>query len=271
MATLFQLILTVIIVPETQNLSRSLIRTSNVDFFESFIKPKKFNDNVNNLTIYADQKNKDGSLKDIYLKKNNNNNEFQITIAKKGVFKTINSTKILVLYNGQTINSLNNNITNISFNKSDFILSKFDTNVIITNKMQETKTIDHIYCLKKYLKKDLTINQKQIKYINHNCSVDNLDRLYQELYKRFIVPLYIPILLSTSLLLIISSKENKSYNKYRIGIFLLGLMFIILSETSLKFITINFYDNIKFIILPILIFLIIYIFFKLKLKENLKL
>ena len=51
-----QLLLTVIVVPETQNLSRSLIRTSNVDFFESFVKPKKFNDNINGLTIYAEDK-----------------------------------------------------------------------------------------------------------------------------------------------------------------------------------------------------------------------
>ena len=49
--TILQLLLTVLVVPETQNLSRSLIRTSNVDFFESFVKPKKFNDNIYGLTI----------------------------------------------------------------------------------------------------------------------------------------------------------------------------------------------------------------------------
>ena len=51
---LFQLLLTLFVVPETQNLSRSLIRTSNVDFYESFVKPKKFNDNIKGLTIYAE-------------------------------------------------------------------------------------------------------------------------------------------------------------------------------------------------------------------------
>ena len=77
---------TVYVVPETQNISRSLIRTSNADFFESYIKPKKFNDNINDLTIYAD-KNKNGELENIYLKKSEKNNDFQITIAKKGKFK----------------------------------------------------------------------------------------------------------------------------------------------------------------------------------------
>ena len=36
--TLFQLLLTIFVVPESQNLSRSLIRTSDVDFFENFVK-----------------------------------------------------------------------------------------------------------------------------------------------------------------------------------------------------------------------------------------
>ena len=54
--TFFQLILTILIVPETQNISRSLIRTSNVDFFESFVKPKKFNDNIKGLLFMPKKK-----------------------------------------------------------------------------------------------------------------------------------------------------------------------------------------------------------------------
>ena len=54
--TLIQLVITILLVPETQNISRSLIRTSNVDFIDSFVKPRKFNDNINGLTIYAEEK-----------------------------------------------------------------------------------------------------------------------------------------------------------------------------------------------------------------------
>ena len=266
--TLFQLLFTIFIVPETKNLSRSLIRTSNVDFFESFVKPKKFNDNIKGLTIYSEEKNNEGNLKNIYLKRNKKNNDFQITIAKTGIFKTINNSKILFLYDGQTINSINNKITNFSFDKSDLTLSTFDTDVVISDKMQETKTSKHIQCLKKYLKKDLTINQEQKSYIDHNCSVDTLSNLFQELYKRIIVPLYIPLLLLTSLLLITSSKEHRTYNNHRIGIFLLGFIFIIISETVLKFIKDDFYYNIKIILLPIIFFLILYIFIKFILKDK---
>ena len=64
-----------------------MLTTSNVDFFESFIKPKKFIDNIKGLTIYADKKDKNGKLDNLYLKKEIQKNEFQITYAKKGEFK----------------------------------------------------------------------------------------------------------------------------------------------------------------------------------------
>ena len=122
------------------------------------------------------------------------------------------------------------------------------------------------------MNKDFTTNKNQREYIDFNCSIDTLDNVFQELYKRFIIPLYIPLLISTSLLLITSSKEKKSYFKFRIGIFLFGLSLIILSETALKFIKDDFYYNIKIILLPFLIFISIYIFFKfvLKTKINIK-
>jgi len=266
--TLLQLSLTILIVPETQNISRNLVRNSNVDFFESFVKPKKFNDNINGLTIYAEEKNENGELKNIYLKKKENNNEFQITIAKKGFFKTISNQKILVLSDGQTMNSINNNVTNFSFSKSDFTLSEMNTDVVMQNKMQETKTINHISCYRKYLNKNLTINTKQKKYIGHNCSSDTLDNLAQELYKRIIIPLYIPILILISLLLVFTSKESRSYARYKTIVFLAGILLIIISETILRFIKSDFYFNIKIISLPIVIFLFLYIFIKLILRQN---
>ena len=266
---LLQLVLTLFIVPESQNLSRSLIRTSNVDFYESFVKPKKFNDNVKGLTIYAEEKDIRGNLKNLYLKKIENKNEFQITIAKKGEFKNINQTQILVLHNGLTINKVNNNITNFTFSKSDFNLSSLNTNVVIDDKIQETKTINHINCIKKYFNKDLTFKSKQKEYINYNCSKDTLDNLFQEMYKRLIVPLYLPILILTSLFLIIFTKENKFYLKFRILIFLTGISIIILSETLLRFIKDDFFYNFKIILIPIFLFMMLYLIVKIMLKKNL--
>ena len=184
------------------------------------------------------------------------------------MFETKNNSKILVLHEGQTINSVNNKITNFSFSKSDFNLSTFKTDAIIYDKIQETKTTKHIDCLKKYLNKDFTTNRNQREYIDFNCSIDTLDNVFQELYKRFIIPLYIPLLISTSLILITTSKEKRSYLKFRIGIFLFGLSLIILSETALKFVKDDFYYNIKIILLPLIIFIFLYIFFKFTLKNK---
>ncbi len=266
--TLTQLIITVFVVPETQNLSRSLIRTSNVDFFESFVKPKKFNDNIKGLTIYAEEKNSNGELNNIFLKKDVNDNEFQITIAKKGKFKNIDNLKILVLSDGQTINSVNNKLTNFTFSKSDFNLSSLDTVIVTSDKIQETKTKEHIDCIQKYFLSDLKLNSQQKEYINHNCSLSTLDNLFQELYKRFIVPLYLPVLILTSLFLILISKESKFYNKFRIIVFLNGFLFIILSETLLRLIKSDFYYNIKIVIVPFILFTLLYLIFILALKKN---
>ena len=266
--TILQLFLTTFTVPETKNLSRSLIRTSNVDFFESFIKPKKFNDNVKGLTIYVQEKNEDGDLKNIFLKKEENDNEFQITIAKKGQFKNIDNSKILVLYDGETRNSVNNKVTNFTFSKSNFNLSSLNTDVVVDDKIQETSTKEHVNCLKKYYKKDLKFNTNQKKYINHNCSKDTLDNLFQELYKRIIVPLYIPSLILISLFLIIFSKENKFYQKFRFIIFIAGFLFIIISETLLRLIVNDLLFNIKIILIPILLFIILYLIFNFMIKKN---
>ena len=153
------MVITILLVPETQNISRSLIRTSNVDFIDSFVKPRKFNDNINGLTIYAEEKNNRGTLKNLYLKKNERNKDFQIIIAKKGEFKNFQNSQVLVLYDGQTINKVNNKITNFYFSKSDFNFTALSTDIVIDDKVQETRTKDHIDCIKKYFKKTYHLTQ----------------------------------------------------------------------------------------------------------------
>ena len=257
---LIQMTLTIYLVPITENYSRTLIKSSNVDFFENFIKPKKFNDNIKGLTIFTDEKDQDGNLKNIYLKKDTGDNSFQITYAKTGYFKKIGSTKVLVLNNGQTINGVGNKISNFNFISSDLALSQLDVGIIQVNKIQETKTLELISCLKNYFDKNLKLKKKYSIEAKQNCGYENLDNIFKELYKRFIIPIYIPILIIIAFMLTIYSKENVNYLKYRIFIFIFGFIIIIFSETTLNFIKNNFYENIFFIILPLIFFLIIYIY-----------
>jgi lipopolysaccharide export system permease protein len=84
---LCQILLLSIVVPKSQELARSKLRSSDVNYFEGLIKPKKFNDTIKGLTIFAEDKNDNEEFKNIYIKKKNENNGFQITFAKKGVFE----------------------------------------------------------------------------------------------------------------------------------------------------------------------------------------
>ena len=262
----FQILLTTFIVPKSQDLARSFLRTSSVDFFDNFIKSKKFNDTIKDLTFYAENKDEEGNLENIYLKKGDASN-FQITYAKKGKFKKKNGTKLLVLYDGQTLNQANKKMSNFSFSESNFNFNNLNSNTITTVKTQETSTIELFKCLKnlnKFIK-----SKKDVSNLNsQNCSIRNLNNIYTEIYKRIIVPVYIPLLIILSLLHIIKSKENINYFRYRVLIFFLGLITIIFSETSLKLIENDISSNIKLIVLPIILITSLYftLFYKLRFK-----
>lgn len=91
-----------------------------------------------------------------------------------------------------------------------------------------------------------------------NCTIENTDNIYTEIYKRIIIPLYIPVLILISLVLIIYSKENINYFKLRIFVFILGILVLVFSETSLRLIDKSLTENIKIIFIPIIIIIIFY-------------
>ena len=260
---LFQIIFISFLVPFTQNKAKSIIKESDINFLDSFLIPKTFNDVIKNVTIYADEKKQDGNLKNIFIKKSTGPSEFEITFSKTGVIKNLNGTKILVLYDGQNIKSNNNNLDTFSFSKSDFNLSNLESNTTTYKKTQENSTLELLNC---YL--GLTTKKKsKVKNFNvENCSISNLSNIFRELFKRFIIPLYIPILILVSLILVLISKEESNYAKFKILIFLFGLFIVIFSETTLRFIENNFLDNIKLIIIPFLLTMILYLVIFLKLK-----
>ena len=255
---LVQILLMTFIVPKSQEMARSKLRSSNVDYFEGLIKPKKFNDTIKGLTIFAEDKNEKGELKNIYIKKNNYEKGFQITFAKKGVFETKGNKKVLVLYDGQTLNQNNNKVTNFDFSKSDFGLGNMDSHLVTHKKMQEQSTISLIRCVKSIFEKK--------NYSIINCNQGNPRNIYKTIFKRLINPFYLPALILISLLFVLTSKENLQYTKHKYLIFLFGLVLIILSESSLGYISNNLQKNILILILPIILTLLVYIIFAHKLK-----
>ena len=257
---IIQIILTAFVVPKSQDLARSFLRSSSINFFDNFIKPKKFNDTIKGVTIYSDKKDQNGDLINLYLKREIKPNEFQITYAKKGNFKQIGNSPILVLNEGATITIKNDDVTNISFSKSDFSLANIDTNTTTYKKTQEISSQNLIICIKNFYQLEKKMFEKKVKDIE-NCSYENIQNIIKEFYKRFLIPFYIPLLTLVPLLLITTSKENLNYNKLRVATFSLGLIIIIFSETTISFISkISIYD-IGIMVIPLILISILYLFF----------
>ena len=264
---LFQVIFISFLVPLTQHKAKSIIKESNINFFDSFFIPKTFNDVIKGVTIYTDEKKQDGSLKNIFIKKSTSSSEFEITFSQTGEIKNLNNNQILVLYDGQNIKGNNSNLDSFSFSKSDFNLSNLEANTTTYKKTQENSTSELINCY-------LALEDRKKKIVNkfsvENCSISNLSNIFGELYKRLVVPLYIPLLILVALTLILISKEETNYTQLKLLIFLFGLFIIIFSETTLRFVGNNLSDNIKLIFIPFLSTISFYFItiFKLNLRVN---
>ena len=260
--TITQILLTSLIVPKAQDLARYYLKNSTVNFFENFIKPQRFNDTIKGVTIFSEKKDSQGNLYNLYLKKEINKTDFQITYAKRGLFKEIDNIPILVLFDGETITGKNNEITNFSFSKSDFPLNSLETNTTTYTKTQELSTVKLAKCIyllfySSAVKKNATIIKIE------NCSLENLRNILKELYKRIVIPFYIPILMLVPFLLITSSKESASFSNLRFATFIIGLFFIIFSETTIRLISETLIMNLGITLIPIIVFILLYmIFFK---------
>ena len=264
---IIQILLLTFLVPKTQDMARSILRNSNINFYDNFLKPKKFNDVIKNVTMYTEKKKSDGSLENIYIKKFSNVNEFEILLARTGVIKNKNNKQVLTLFNGQNIKSKNNNIDSFTFSEFDFNLSSLQSNTTTYKKTQENSSISLISCFRN-LNSDDKKNNQILKI--ENCSIQNLSGISQELYKRMIIPLYIPTLVLAVLILIIISRGNLNYLKLKSLIFLLGIFIIVFSEMSLRFIVEDLNINLKIILIPIMTLIIFYSILRYILNFNLK-
>ena len=132
-------------------------------------------------------------------------------------------------------------------------------------KTQEHKTIELLECVVNLLNKtNLEIIIKKVR----NCEINNLNNIVSELYKRLVIPLYLPALMLTVLLLIIHSKEKINYSKLRLFVFLIGFFTIIFSETTLKFINSTYSNSVFIFLIPIIFAIILYMYLLFKVKKN---
>ena len=266
---LLSLLLNAVIVPLSQDKARSFIRSSDLDFFESILKPKKFIDIIKNLTIYFDEKGEEGELKNIFLNDKSSETESQTTFAKTGILKERGNTRLLILYNGRTINYINGNISEFKFSKTDFNISKYTSNTTTHQKTQENSTLELIMCSLVLNDLEKKFKFTEIKVIN-NCLYENLKNIYEELYSRLLKPFYITFLITITLLFILKSKDHPSFNSNKLKIYIFSFLFMIFVESTSNFVTTNLLQNLFLLILPFLFILIIYIFFLVTLRVKSK-
>ena len=260
---LFQLLLNNIIVPKSLDQARDFIRNSKIDFFPNLIKEKKFIDAVESLTIFVDSKTRDGNLKNIYLKDNLSDDRSQIIYAKEGQIIFDGNKNYLMLFNGNFIDVDKEKITTFSFKRTEFDLSKYKTKTTMYPKIQEVNSFGIFLCLYK-IKFNQNYNFPEKYFLR--CNKDQYSDLIEEAFKRSIKPLFIPVIVLFSTLIIIFNKDNFRYNKIQYFLFSIVFLIIVFSEISSRYIN-NLSSTVIFSIIPLLLLMMGYIFLKVTLKD----
>ena len=265
---LIQMFLSIYISPYSQNEARSYIRSSNIDFFPSLIKEGRFIDAVDGLTIFMDSKNQFGGYKNIFLEEHEKNNksfkkkQSQTIYAKSGKLKNENDKRYLELFDGIVVDKNNGKISNFSFKKINFDLSKFSSKTTTYPKLQEIRINLLIQCLYSHFSSvEYEFSSKLL-----TCKSENIDSILQETFKRIYKPFYIVLLGLLASLMIMMSKEDINYNAYRIFLFLIMMVVIALSEISLRNISQNSFHLYFYITFPIITYFTIYIYLMMKLR-----
>ena len=258
---ILQLFLTSTIVPFTLDKGRSFFRSSNVDLFTSIIKERKFIDTVENLTIFVEKKD-NNLLRNILIKEKINKNQSQIIVAESGeIIGSENFQKKIILYKGKVINTEEDKQGIINFSKFNLDLSKFNTKTITHPKVQEMSSINLFKCLNtinQFKQNNKTYNKDKNFFLG--CNLEISAAILEEFLKRFFSPLFIILIGTTSCLIVMTGKDEKSYKLKNFLNFSLGIALIIISEITLRFSGLDVNNMIIYFLIPTSIFLMIYIY-----------
>lgn len=246
LVTLFQLIMSSTISPRALYMSRGIIKNSDLSFFPSLVKEKKFNDTVKGLTIFVESK-KNNNLKNIFLRDDSGDLESSTIIAKSGYVIKKGGYDFLILFNGiiQKEKVKNNGvkeskISTINFTKTEINLSRYAAHTITHPKIQERTSLALFACLVKFTNSILpSFNLND--WATENCYYwtdeadmkKNANEYLNELNRRFILPFYIPLVGLISCFLLSSKRENKN-SLLRLSCFVTGILIIIFAEISLR-------------------------------------
>ena len=272
--TFIQILLSGYFIPLGQDKARSFIRNSSTDFFPSLIKEGKFIDAVSNLTIFINSKDKEGNFNNIFLSNNFNfdseddssSKKSEIIYAKRGILINNEKERYFQLIDGKIINNDKNKIQEFNFEKINYDLSKYISNSTKYPKIQEYDSSFIVSCVYYILFdklkdiKDKTLGSSYAKFHSSRCEYKSYKVYMEEFLKRFYKPLYIPLLGLISCILILKSKDEINYNKIRIVLFSFAFLIVVISEIALRYSATSTIGTIFFILFPVIIFTLIYVY-----------
>lgn len=269
---IIQIVLNLFIVPISEKNARNIARDNQSIDINSLLLPKKFNDQIRNYTFYFEEKLKDNTLLNVYIKQIITDQETKITYAKRGILSKSNDKSILKLINGENFVFKDGKVTKLKFAESTTSLSNLMSQKATYSKMSEIPTVNLLKCILKLNNIKNFDNDKKFDELNR-CALYNLDNIYIEFYDRFFFALFVIPLTVISGFFILFSKLDKNYNILKLSTFFSGLLILILSIILNRYINVDLSRNIIIYSSPIIFGIIIYIILLIFLKfyENNKL
>ena len=248
---IIQLILGSYVSPKSKLEARNYLKNSKVDFFTSLIKEGKFINITKGLTIFIDRKDESGIFRDIFLEENKKGSTKMI-YASSGRLVETESQKILKLFDGKVINFDNSRINIFEFDQINFSLQNLNTKSITVPKVQEIDTKILLSCF---------FDIENNKFDRFDCDEKLIKEVKIELIKRLYKPIYIPLIVLFSCFLILYSKNQKNYKTQINLVFMATFFLLVYSEVSTQYSAISPNLTILYLIIPIIIFIIGYLFF----------
>ena len=260
-----------LITPTALNHSRNLIKVSGVNTLSNLLKPNVFSDTFKGLTFYVGKKN-NNMIENIFIKDEGNNlsnllpeksiSRNQTIIAEKG---TIEESKI-ILKDG-IIQSLDkdNNLKIIQFDRTLLNFSNYDNRVIRDAKIQETSTLKILTCVINFYQNKFDNNQ-----VVKNCPKKDISIVIETLSRRFIMPIYIPVVSLLLSFLLVHKKNKKSNIFSRYIFFIFSFILLVFAELLVRYSglsNINFYT---YLITPLIVSPLLFFILSKKFKKELK-
>ena len=260
MISIFYLVFSSLITPLALNKSRQLLGKESLTSFLPTVKAQQFSDSFNGVTFIVDKK-YNNELKNIFLQDNarvlknissNKKKALTTIIASNGL---INENK-MIMFNGQIISSDKNNQGNdiIKFDQLSVDLNNFKNRTIKQPKVQETSTITLLTCLEGSI------------FYKFSCEKNFKTEILPILNRRITLPLYFPIIALFASFLLIKSKKKFFFSK--VSVFLYCFLILLYAELIIRYTGINNLISKLFILSPVVLSILVYIFLKFKFSNE---